>query len=122
MSVSEKEFIPGVTEDVYVTDNAVKEAKKLIEQKNIPSNYGLRIGIKGGGCSGFTYKLGFDGKSRTTDIIIEKEGIKIFIDMKSYLYLIGTQIDFTDAEEGRGFVFKNPSVGLTCICNSSFGD
>ena len=104
MSVSGNEFIPGVTEDVNITIGAVEEAKKLIEERNIPSNYGFRIGIKGGGCSGFTYKLGFDAKSRSSDVVIEREGMKIFIDMKSYLYLIGTEIDFTIGEEGKGFV------------------
>ena len=122
MSVSGKKFVPGVTEDVHITNDAVEEAKKLLAERKIPSNYGLRIGIKGGGCSGFTYKLGFDAKSRPSDVVIEREGMKIFIDMKSNLYLTGTEIDFTDAEEGRGFVFNNPKAGLTCICSCSFGE
>ena len=105
MSVSGNEFVPGVTEDVLITNGAVEEAKKLIAERNVPSNYGFRIGIKGGGCSGFTYKLGFDANSRPSDVVIEKEGMKIFIDMKSYLYLTGTEIDFTDGERGKRFCF-----------------
>lgn len=117
-----KEFIPGITEDVYITDDAIEEAKKLMNENKVPDGYALRIGIKGGGCSGFIYKVGFDAKSRSTDIVIKKEGLDVLIDMKSFLYLIGTEIDFTDSDEGRGFVFNNPNAGRTCVCSSSFGE
>lgn len=117
----EKEFVPGVSEDVNVTDKALKEMKKIMEENKIPAEYGLRVGVKGGGCSGLSYTLGFDPEERPGDTVIEKDGVKIFIDMKSGLYLSGTEIDFTDGLTGRGFVFNNPNAVKTCGCGSSFG-
>ncbi|MBV6480165.1 MAG: hypothetical protein HGGPFJEG_03011 [Ignavibacteria bacterium] len=116
-----KEFIPGVSEDVNITDKAVREVKKIMEENKIPEGYGLRVGVKGGGCSGFTYSLGFDAEERAGDTVLEKDGIKIFIDMKSSLYLSGTEIDYTDGLTGKGFVFNNPNAVKTCGCGSSFG-
>lgn len=115
-----KEFVPGVTEDINITDKAIEEIKKIMIENKIPENYGLRIGIKGGGCSGLTYTLGFDSESKPTDNIIEKEGLNIYVDMKSYLYLTGTELDFTDGLSGRGFIFNNPNAKRTCGCGSSF--
>ena len=120
MQESSKEFVPGISEDVNITEGAVEEAKRLMNENKVPDGYALRIGIKGGGCSGFIYKIGFDSKSRPTDIVIKKEDLDVLIDMKSYLYLLGTEIDFTDCDEGRGFVFNNPNTGRTCVCSSSF--
>ena len=96
-----KEFVPGVTEDINITDKAIEEIKKIMIENKIPENYGLRIGIKGGGCSGLTYTLGFDSESKPTDNIIEKEGLNIYVDMKSYLYITGTELDFTDGLSGQ---------------------
>ncbi|MBS1515420.1 MAG: iron-sulfur cluster assembly accessory protein [Bacteroidetes bacterium] len=115
------EFIPGVSEDINITDKAITEVKKIMEENSIPAEYGLRVGIKGGGCSGLTYTLGFDAEERPGDNIIEKDGVKVFIDMKSNLYLSGTELDFTDGLNGRGFVFNNPNAKRTCGCGSSFG-
>lgn len=116
-----KEFIAGVSEDINVTDKAVKEIKKLMEENKIPEGYGLRVGVKGGGCSGLTYTLGFDPEERTGDTVLEKDGVKLLVDMKSFLYLSGTEIDFTDGLTGKGFVFNNPQAVKTCGCGSSFG-
>lgn len=115
------EFIPGVSEEINITDKAISEVKKIMEENSIPGEYGLRVGIKGGGCSGLTYTLGFDGEERPGDNIIEKDGVKVYIDMKSNLYLSGTELDFTDGLNGRGFVFNNPNAKRTCGCGSSFG-
>jgi iron-sulfur cluster assembly protein len=115
------EFVPGVSDDINITDKAIAEVKKIMEENNIPGEYGLRVGIKGGGCSGLTYTLGFDGEERPGDNIIEKDGVKVYIDMKSNLYLSGTELDFTDGLNGRGFVFNNPNAKRTCGCGSSFG-
>lgn len=114
------DFIPGVTDDVSLTLKAAKEVKKIMEENNIPDTFGLRIGVKGGGCSGLSYSLGFDAESKPTDTILEVEGLNIFIDMKSYLYLSGTQIDYSDGLQGKGFVFNNPNAKRTCGCGSSF--
>ncbi len=115
------EFIPGVSEEINITDKAIAEVKKIMDENSIPGEYGLRVGIKGGGCSGLTYTLGFDGEERPGDNIIEKDGVKVYIDMKSNLYLSGTELDFTDGLNGRGFVFNNPNAKRTCGCGSSFG-
>lgn len=114
-------FIPGVTEDINVTDKALSEIKRIMKENNIPENYSLRIGVKGGGCSGFTYTLGFDAESKPTDNVIDKDGVTIIIDMKSFLYLTGTELDYTDGLQGRGFIFNNPNATRTCGCGSSFG-
>jgi iron-sulfur cluster assembly protein len=119
--IIEKEFIPGESEEVNVTEKAIKEMKKIMLENKIPEEYGLRVGVKGGGCSGLSYTLGFDPEERIGDTVLEKDGVKIFIDMKSNLYLSGTEIDFTDGLTGRGFVFNNPKAVKTCGCGSSFG-
>ena len=115
-----KEFIPGVTEGINVTEKALKEVKRIMMENNITENYGLRIGVKGGGCSGLSYTLGFDGEIKATDNTMEVDGINVVVDMKSYLYLSGTELDFTDGLNGRGFIFNNPNAKKTCGCGSSF--
>ena len=107
--------------EITLTDKAMAEVRKIMEQNKIPDTYGLRVGVKGGGCSGLSYSLGFDSEARAGDKILEKEGVRIFIDSKSLFYLSGTQLDFTDGLNGRGFVFNNPNASKTCGCGSSFG-
>ncbi len=104
-----------------LTAKAAAEVRKIMEQNSIPETYGLRVGVKGGGCSGLSYTLGFDADKREGDKEIEMDGIKIFIDGKSLFYLMGTEIDFTDGLTGRGFVFNNPQATKSCGCGSSFG-
>ncbi|MBR9978797.1 MAG: iron-sulfur cluster assembly accessory protein [Bacteroidetes bacterium] len=113
-----------LTEDIdqiTVTDKAAAEVGKIRNENNIPENFLLRIGVKGGGCSGLTYSLGFDGEVRDTDEVIEINGVKLVIDAKSLFYLDGTELDFSDGLSGRGFVFNNPNAVRTCGCGSSFG-
>lgn len=117
----ETKFVPGVSEDINITEKALSEIKRIMKENNVPENYGLRIGIKGGGCSGFSYTMGFDGESAPTDNITEFDGVQVFIDMKSFLYLTGTELDYTDGLSGKGFVFNNPNAKRTCGCGSSFG-
>lgn len=107
--------------EITLTDKASSEVRKIMEANKIPETYGLRVGVKGGGCSGLSYSLGFDAEQRESDKIIMKEGIRIFVDPKSLFYLSGTQLDFTDGLNGRGFVFNNPNATKTCGCGSSFG-
>ena len=107
--------------EIALSEKAVSEVRKIMEQNKIPDTYGLRVGVKGGGCSGLSYSLGFDSESRDNDKVILKEGIRIFVDPKSLFYLSGTQLDFTDGLNGRGFVFNNPNASKTCGCGSSFG-
>lgn len=106
--------------EITVTPKAVNEIKKVMEENNIPKEYGLRIGVKGGGCSGLSYALGFDSETREGDTIVEADDIKLYIDGKSLFYLSGTELDFTDGLNGRGFVFNNPNAVKTCGCGNSF--
>ena len=87
----------------------------------MPESYGVRVGVKGGGCSGFTYTLGFDGEVKEGDTIIEDNEVKLFIDGKSLFYLSGTELDYSDGLNGKGFVFSNPNATKTCGCGESFG-
>lgn len=106
---------------IVLTEKAVAEVRNIMASNDIPESYGLRVGVKGGGCSGLSYTLGFDAEQREGDKVIEQDGIRLFIDGKSLFYLMGTQLDYTDGLTGRGFVFNNPQAAKTCGCGSSFG-
>jgi len=110
-----------VNEEITLTDKAINEVKKIKAENQIPEDFGLRIGVKGGGCSGLTYTLGFDSDIKDTDKIMLKDDIKVLIDWKSILYLSGTTVDYSDGLTGKGFVFNNPLARKTCGCGSSFG-
>lgn len=84
------------------------------------SDYFLRVSVKGGGCSGLSYNLDFDNETKTGDQFFEDQGIKIALDMKSFLYLAGTELDFTDGLNGKGFNFINPNASRSCGCGESF--
>lgn len=112
---------PDVTDGISLTDKAVNEVKKIMAENTIPADYVLRIGVKGGGCSGLTYTLGFDAELKDSDKILMFGDVKVAVDWKSILYLTGTTVDFTDGLTGKGFTFNNPSAKKTCGCGSSFG-
>lgn len=105
---------------IQLTERAVKEVHRIISDQNLPQGTALRVGVKGGGCSGFSYTLGFDEKMRENDQSNEIEGVKVVCDPKSFLYLSGTSIDFEDSLMGRGFKFGNPNASKTCGCGESF--
>jgi iron-sulfur cluster assembly protein len=107
--------------EIKITEKAASEIKKIMDENKVPADFGLRIGVKGGGCSGLTYTLGFDPLNREADTIIEQEGIKLFIDGKSLFYLTGTELDFSSGLNGKGFIFNNPNASKTCGCGESFG-
>ena len=111
----------NLNEEIIVTEKAKFEVRKIMETNKIPDTYGLRVGVKGGGCSGLSYSLGFDNEARDGDKVLTIDGIRLFVDPKSLFYLSGTQLDFTDGLNGRGFVFNNPNAMKTCGCGSSFG-
>ena len=104
---------------ITLTDAAIKEVKRLINVQGIEEG-GLRLGVKGGGCSGLSYLIRFEPKERPSDKVYEFDGVRVFVDPKSLLYLNGTVIDFRDEIMGRGFVFQNPNATTTCGCGSSF--
>jgi len=103
---------------ITVTDKAVKQVKFLMEQEG--GQKGLRVGVKGGGCSGLSYFLEFEEAPRPDDHVLEFDGLKVFLDPKSALYLKGTKLDFSDGLNGKGFEFINPNAQRTCGCGSSF--
>lgn len=105
---------------ITLTPAAAQEAKRLIEKEQKP-NLGLRVGVKGGGCSGLTYVLSLDEATpKQYDTVTEQEGIKLIVDAKSQLYLDGTTIDFKSAVMGGGFEFQNPMAKKSCGCGTSF--
>ena len=110
-----------IRNDIDITEKAINQVKKIKEENSIPEDYALRVGVKGGGCSGLTYQLGFDGELKNGDTVIEKNGLKLYVDGKSLFYLSGTVLDFSDGLNGRGFVFNNPNATKTCGCGESFG-
>lgn len=109
---------------IKLTEKAAAELKTImsqeVEQKTISPNAVLRLAVVGGGCSGFSYKMGFDETTSPEDRIEEVNGVKVAVDQKSYIYLNGTEVDFQDGLMGRGFVFGNPNSSGTCGCGSSF--
>ena len=111
---------PISTKEITVTESALQQIRKIKEESNIPQDYSLRVSVKGGGCSGFTYNLGFDGETTDSDTIIQYEDVKIAVDGKSLFYLTGTELDYTDGLNGKGFVFSNPNASKTCGCGESF--
>ncbi len=102
-----------------LTDTTVSKVKEIIDQQE-PKPAGLRIAIVGGGCSGFSYQMNFDQNAGPMDKVYTFDGLKVFVDQASLLYLDGTQIDYIETLEGSGFKFSNPNVKHTCGCGSSF--
>ncbi|MEE9268636.1 MAG: iron-sulfur cluster insertion protein ErpA [Candidatus Krumholzibacteria bacterium] len=106
---------------ITITDNAVEAIKAAIEEKKVaPAEAYLRVGVKGGGCSGFSYDLSIDTEKRDGDTVIEKDGVRLLVDAKSQLFLTGTTLDYTTGLNGKGFVFSNPNATSTCGCGESF--
>lgn len=103
-----------------LTPEAVTEIKRLIQEHNLPETAGVRVGVRGGGCSGFSYTLNFDMQSAPGDEVIEQDGVKLFCDPKSVMYLAGTSLHYTSGLGGKGFQFTNPNAKGTCGCGNSF--
>lgn len=104
---------------VTVSEAAAKKLNYLIEESGFTTPY-VRVAVKGGGCSGLSYDLSFDTDQHATDTLAEDKGVKILIDNKSLLYLIGTELNFSDGLNGKGFEFINPNASRTCGCGESF--
>jgi iron-sulfur cluster assembly protein len=104
---------------VTVSEGAAKKLNSLIEESGFKTPY-VRVAVKGGGCSGLSYDLSFDTEQQPADTLAENNGVKILIDKKSVLYLFGTELDFSDGLNGKGFQFINPNASRTCGCGESF--
>lgn len=107
---------------VTVTTNAHSHILKLMNESGLDtSTHHLRVGVKGGGCSGLSYVMDFDDKKEPTDeVVILSDGLKVVIDRKSLLYLFGTELNFSDGLNGKGFEWTNPNASRTCGCGESF--
>jgi iron-sulfur cluster assembly protein len=109
------------TPGIILSETAAREIKSIIQQQELDADtVRLRVGVKGGGCSGFSYLLDLTESQKDTDETFEQHGVKVICDPKSLLYLAGTTIDFRDEVMGRGFVFTNPNATSSCGCGSSF--
>jgi iron-sulfur cluster assembly protein len=108
--------------DITITEKALNHVISLMMEEGVtPETHNLRVGVKGGGCSGLSYTMDFDDKIEPTDNVIEADGgLKILVDMKSFLYLFGTELQFSDGLNGKGFQFVNPNASRTCGCGESF--
>ena len=104
---------------IKVTDNARSKALDLMKEDG-KSGFFIRVGVKGGGCSGLMYELTFDNEINDSDKSFEDNGVRVVVDKKSFLYLIGTTLDFSGGLNGKGFVFNNPNADRTCGCGESF--
>ena len=106
---------------VMLSESAAKEIKKIIAEQQLPADATkLRVGVKGGGCSGFSYSMAFENTPNMLDKTYNYDGLKIFVDQASLLYLDGAEVDYVETLEGSGFKFNNPQVKSTCGCGSSF--
>lgn len=105
---------------ISVTEKAIEKIHELRAHEGHSPEHNIRVSVQGGGCSGLMYNLGFDDKTTPSDEIFEDKGVKILVDKKSLLYLLGTTLDFSDGLNGKGFQFVNPNASRTCGCGESF--
>jgi len=105
---------------ITITDKAKDRIVELRSEEGKGNDHNIRVSVKGGGCSGLMYDLDFDDSTSEADQIFEDKGVKILVDKKSLLYLLGTTLDFTDGLNGKGFQFVNPNASRTCGCGESF--
>jgi iron-sulfur cluster assembly protein len=107
---------------IFISDKAKEKVQQLMHNAGVENDpsYFLRVGVVGGGCSGLSYKLDFDNEIKPMDQVFEDKGIKLVTDLKSFLYLVNTMLDFSDGLNGKGFYFSNPNASRTCGCGESF--
>ena len=105
---------------IHITEKAAKKVAQFAAKDAKGEEFGLRVGVKGGGCSGLTYTLSVESGPQADDKVIEDQGIKLFVPKKSFVFLAGTELDFSDGLNGKGFTFNNPNAKSTCGCGTSF--
>jgi iron-sulfur cluster assembly protein len=105
---------------IKVAESAKQQVAHLLQSENHPEGAFVRVGVEGGGCSGLMYQLTFDHEMKEGDQVFEDNGVKVVVDRKSFLYLVGTELEYTGGLNGKGFVFKNPNASRTCGCGESF--
>jgi iron-sulfur cluster assembly protein len=117
--VEKNETTATAESPVSITESALKQLKRIMEEQNIPEDHGLRVGVKGGGCSGFSYVLGFD-EPKEKDDTYHLGGLRVLMEKSHGIYLIGMEIDWHEGLDNRGFIFNNPNASDTCGCGTSF--
>ena len=105
---------------IYISDKAKEKVQVLMNEAGVKDDYFLRVGVVGGGCSGLSYKMDFDNEVKPMDQVFEDKGVKIVTDLKSFLYLVNTELEFSDGLNGKGFFFNNPNASRSCGCGESF--
>ncbi|MBL7705219.1 MAG: iron-sulfur cluster assembly accessory protein [Taibaiella sp.] len=105
---------------IYITDKAVERVLQIQKEESLEKNFFVRVSVVGGGCSGLSYKLDFDNQSQQGDQVFVDKGITLVTDIKSFLYLCDTTLDYSDGLDGKGFHFVNPNAARTCACGESF--
>ena len=106
---------------IAVTPKAAEKIKYFAKKQGLDDEYGMKVGVKGGGCSGLLYTLSIEKEAGPNDKVTFHDGVKVFVDKKSYIFLAGTELDFSDGLNGKGFVFQNPNAKKSCGCGNSFG-
>jgi len=104
---------------ISLTEGAIQQLQRIRQEQGVPDDHGLRIGVKGGGCSGFSYILGFD-LQKANDEIYDINGVRVLMEKSHALYLLGMEIDWVEGLNNRGFSFNNPNATDTCGCGTSF--
>ena len=111
----------AVGRGIEVTPQALARVRSAMAKENVsPETGGLRLGVQGGGCSGLTYNIRFDSKPRERDRVFDYDGVRVFVDPKSFIYLSGMILDYQEGLMQQGFVFRNPNASKTCGCGTSF--
>ena len=105
---------------VYVAESAKSKVMELMQEENLSDDYFIRVSVVSGGCSGLSYKMDFDNESQPNDQIFEDNGLKVVTDLKSFLYLCNTTLEFSGGLNGKGFYFNNPNAARECGCGESF--
>jgi iron-sulfur cluster assembly protein len=110
----------GEASAILISDKAKEKALQLKKEADLGDDYFLRVSVVGGGCSGLSYKMDFDNETKPMDQIFEDKGMKLVTDLKSFLYLCNTELNFSDGLNGKGFYFDNPNASRSCGCGESF--
>jgi iron-sulfur cluster assembly protein len=105
---------------IYVADSAKSQIEAILTKQKLANDYFVRVSVTSGGCSGLSYKLDFDNESKPNDQVFEDNGVKVVTDLKSFLYLFDTTLEFSGGLDGKGFAFNNPNASRTCGCGESF--
>ncbi len=105
---------------VFVADSAKEKITEIFTQENLSEDYFIRVSVTSGGCSGLSYQMDFDNENKPNDQVFEDKGLKIVTDLKSFLYLCNTTLEFSGGLNGKGFYFNNPNAARTCGCGESF--